>query len=69
MQVELGKWRDQHIAGPFADLGKEDADGLTVGEEDAGGPAGYCQFQPISRAVATMTLSRLSSMRSASWSA
>lgn len=69
MQVELGKWRDQHIAGSVADLGKEDADGLTVGEEDADGPAGHCQFRPISRALATMTWSRLSSMRSTSGSA
>src|SRR5665647_3503455 len=37
--VELGARRDQHLAGPVADLGEEDAGGLAVGEEDADGLA------------------------------
>lgn len=32
--VELGARRDQHLAGPVADLGEEDAGGLAVGEEE-----------------------------------
>jgi len=35
--VELGARRDQHLAGPVADLGEEDAGGLAVGEKDAEG--------------------------------
>ena len=38
--VELGTRRDQHLAGPVADLDEEDAGGLAVGEEDADGLAG-----------------------------
>ena len=37
--VELEARRDQHLAGPVADLGEEDAGGLAVGEEDANGLA------------------------------
>ena len=39
--VELGARRDQHLAGPVADLGEEDAGGLAVGEEDMDGLAGH----------------------------
>ena len=39
--VELGARRNQHLAGPVADLGEEDAGGLAVGEEDADGLAGH----------------------------
>lgn len=37
--VELGARRDQHLAGPVADFGEEDAGGLAVGEVDADGLA------------------------------
>jgi len=40
--VELGARRDQHLAGLVADLGKKNAGGLAVGEEDADGLAGHC---------------------------
>jgi len=45
--VELGARRDQHLAGPAADLGEEDAGGLAVGEEDADGLAVHSRLPAL----------------------
>ena len=45
--VELGARRDQHLAGPVADLGEEDAGGFAVGEEDADGLAGHSRLPAL----------------------